>query len=123
MTILAMNHLQANDRDDVSLKYTLIEIEKELNREWKCVVPTTPQDNLFEEYDGPREKNFLDNLSDFITDAKKAVDEEKNQLKARHLWKCHLGERFPDGEDTDEKQVNINSLSSTIGSAKPYFCS
>ncbi len=121
MTILAMKHLLTNDRDDVSLKYTLIEIEAELKsiNGWKCIVPTTPKDNLFEDYDG--KKNFLDNLSAFIADAKKAVDEEKNQLKASKLWKCHLGNRFPDGEDTDEKQVNINSLSPTIGPAKPYF--
>ena len=121
MTILTMNHLQTNNRDDISLKYTLIEIENELKKDWKCKVPTTPNDNLFENYDDARKNNFLNNLADFIADAKKAVDEEKNQLKASRLWKKHLGDRFPEGEDNDEKEINSKSLISTIGAARPYF--
>lgn len=121
MTILSMNNIQTNSRDDVALKYTLIEIENELKREWKCIVPAAPNDDLFESYDATRKNNFLNNLADFIADAKKAVDEEKNQSKASKLWKKHLGERFPDGEDNNEKEVNTKSLISIIGSAKPYF--
>jgi len=123
MTVLAMNHLQKSSRDDVALKYTLIEMEKELKPagKFKCLMPTTPKDNLFENYDESRKNNFMNNLASFVTDAKKAVDEEKNQLKASNLWKKHLGNRFPDGEDSDEKTSNASLLSSTIGSARPYF--
>lgn len=120
MTILAMNHWQKNTRDDISLKYTLIEIEKELKKEFKCVMPTTPKEDLFEGYDQTRKDNFMNNLAAFVEDAKKAVDTEKNQLKASRLWQKHLGDRFPDGKDEDEKDINAASLSSTIGSSKPY---
>lgn len=128
ITILALNNFQKNDRDDVSLKFTLIEIEKSLKNNFECLMPTTPKDNLFRDYDvklqdnhASRKENFMNNLSNFITDAKAAVDEEKNQLAASKKWQRHLGDRFPDGEDKDEQSVSVNSLSATIGAAKPYF--
>jgi len=128
MTILALNNFQKNDRDDVSLKFTLVEIEKSLKSNFRCIMPTTPKDNLFRDYDiklqdshATREENFMSNLADFIKDAKAAVDEEKNQLAASKKWKKHLGDRFPDGEDKDEESVSATSLSSTIGTVKPYY--
>jgi hypothetical protein len=63
----------------------------------------------------------MDNLSSFITDAKKAVDEEKNQLKASRLWQKHLGDKFPDGEDKDEENVNAKSVATVAGASKPYY--
>lgn len=121
MTVLVMNHLQKNNRDDVALKFTLIEIEAELKRDFKCMMPTTPKDNLFRDYDETRKKNFMNNLADFIKDAKEAVDNEKNQLKASRLWQKHFGKTyFPDGEDKDENSTAPAQLSGTIGKAKPY---
>lgn len=121
LTLLAMKHLQKNGRDDVSLKFTLIEIERELKRDFKCVMPTTPKDNLFRDYDEIRKKNFLDNLAEFIKDAKAAVDDEKNQLKASRLWRLHFGKKyFPEGKDEEESTAPATSLSSTIGKSKPF---
>lgn len=121
MTVLAMNHFQSNDRDDLALKFLLIEIENELNREFKCAVPTTPQDDLFEEYNSTRRQNLMDNLSDFIADAKQAID-ERNQLKASKLWQKHIGKAwFPDGQNEDEEEVNSALLTGVIGSAIPYY--
>ena len=122
MSVLAMDHFQGNNRDDVALKFLLIEIEKSLKSFFQCKMPTTPKDNLFKDYDETRKNNFLNNLSSFITDAKKAVDDEKNQLKASKLWQKHLGEKyFPDGKDEDEKTSNASSFSGVIGSARPYY--
>lgn len=122
MTVLAMDHFQPNDRDDVALKFLLIEIEKYLKSTFKCIVQTTPHDNLFEDYDDNRKEIFLNNLSNFIADAKTAVDVEKNQLKASRLWQKHFGETyFPNGKDEDEKTVNQDSFTGVIGAAKPYY--
>lgn len=121
MTVLAMKYWQKNDRDDVALKYTLIEIENNLKWVFSCVMPTTPHDDLFTSYDEQRRKNFLDNLSSFITDAKTAVDNEKNQLKASRLWQKHFGKTyFPDGKDEDERSASSDSLKGAIGNSKPY---
>lgn len=122
MTILTMKHLQKNDRDDVAMKFTLVAIEKELKQDFKCVMPTTPYDNLFADYDEVRKKNFMDNLAAFIVDAKNAVDEEKNQLKASRLWQKHFGNTyFPDGKDEDERAASASSLIGVIGTSKPYY--
>lgn len=121
MTVLAMNHLQKNSRDDVSLKFTLFEIEKALKLNFKCVMPTTPKDDLFRDFDLTRKKNFMDNLAEFIKDAKAAVDEEKNQLKASKRWRNHFGKTyFPEGKDEDETKAPATSLVGTIGKSKPY---
>ncbi len=121
MTVLSMKHLQKNTRDDVALKYTLIAIENELKREFKCQMPTTPNDNLFGDYDEKRKENFLNNLASFITDAKTAIDEEKNQLKSSCLWQKHFGKTyFPDGKDEAEKVSSASLLTGAIGASKPY---
>jgi|ERR1035437_115776 hypothetical protein len=117
MTVLSMKHLQKNDRDDVTLKFTLISIEDELKKEFKCVMPTTPCDNLFGDYN----ETFMDNLASFISDSKTAVDVENNQLKASRLWQKHLGKMyFPDGTDEEEKVPSSVYLTGIIGTSKPY---
>lgn len=121
MTVLAMKHMQKNDRDDVSLKFTLIAIENELKKMFSCYMPTTPYDNLFGDYDEKRKNNFTENLASFIADAKKATDEEKNQLKASKLWQKHFGNTyFPEGKDEDEKTSSALFLTGVIGTSKPY---
>lgn len=120
MTVLAMDCFFENTRDDVSLKFTLIEIETKLKKKFECIMQTTPFEDLFDGYDETRKTNFLENLSKFIEDAKKAID-EKNELAASKLWQKHLGSLyFPDGEDKDEEQ-NESKLNKTIGNAKPYY--
>lgn len=118
MTVLSLKYFQGNDRDDVALKYILIEIEKHLKKDFKCIMPTTPKDNLFADYSEEKKKNFMDNLSSFIEDAKKAIDEPNHQ-KASKLWRKHLGERFPLGEDKSDE--NSKSLIKAIGTSKPYY--
>lgn len=120
MTILSLEHHQENDRDDIAMKFVLIEMEKALKKRFECIMPTTPKDNLFSDYSEEEKQNFMNNLSLFIEDAKKAID-EKNKLKASNLWKKHLGDRFPDGEDVDEEIQNGSKLRSVIGVSKPYF--
>lgn len=120
MTVLAMNHFQSNSRDDVALRFLLIEIEKDLKKAFRCVMPTTPKDDLYSGYTDTKKSNFLNNLSTFIEDATKAIA-EKNKLKASNLWKKHLGDRFPDGEDEEEESSSSAKLLPIIGSSRPYF--
>lgn len=107
MTILAANakeKIVLNERDDITLKDILKEIKKALDLRFECIVPAAPYDNLFQDYDNTRKNNFLTALNDFINDAEEALKEE-NQLRASKLWRKHLGNRFPEGEDT-KKQSN-----------------
>lgn len=122
MTVLAMNNFLSNERDDVALKFTLIEIEKSLKRWFTCKMPTTPKDDLLADFDENRKNNFMSNLAEFIVDARKAVDEEKNNKVASRLWQKHLGKTyFPIGVDEDESNLDSTKLNLTIGSTKPYY--
>lgn len=118
MTVLSLKCFQGNDRDDIALKYVLVEIEKELEKNFRCLMPTTPKDDLFEDYSETKKTNFMDNLSAFIEDAKKAIDESNHQ-KASKLWQKHLGDRFPLGEDKSDDTAK--SFAKTIGTSKPYY--
>ena len=120
MTVLTLNHYLPNGRDDVALKFLLIEIESALKSEFKCIMPTAPGDDLFADFSDTKRENFLNNLKDFIADAKAAID-ESNQLKASKLWKKHLGDRFPDGEDKEYNNSSSNSLRKAAGTSRPYF--
>lgn len=126
MTILAANakdKIILNDRDDITLRDILKEIKKELDREFKCIVPAVPYDNLFAEYDDTRKNNFLNSLNEFIQDADKAL-KEQNQLSASKLWKKHLGSRFPEGKD--EKQQSNTRVAAAVAvgaaSSNPWAC-
>ena len=84
---------------------------------FKCVVPAVPNDDLFADYDETRKNNFLTALSNFVDDAEKALKEE-NQLIASKLWRKHLGERFPEGEDKKEEYKSQYATAITVGAAK-----
>ena len=111
MTILASNNQKKHDgRDDIALRDTLKEIKNSLDKNFECIVPGTPYDNLFDEYSDDRKQKFLNELTDFIADAEKAI-EEKNKLKASKLWRKHLGSRFPLAKDEDDESMqNLSSL-------------
>lgn len=114
MTILVANakdKIVLNDRDDITLRDILKEIKKELNREFKCIVPAVPNDDVFADYDEARKSNFLNALNAFVDDADKALREE-NQLIASKLWKKHLGSRFPEGKD--EKQQSNTRITGAV---------
>lgn len=119
MTILAVNaknKIVLNDRDDITLKDILKEIKKALDNNFSCVVPSSPYDDLFADYDETRKSNFLTALDDFIEDAEAALRED-NQLRASKLWQKHLGKRFPDGEDKKEESNSRVAKETAAGAA------
>jgi hypothetical protein len=120
MTILASNakaKIVLNDRDDITLKDILKEIKKTLDNKFECIVPAVPNDDLFANYDETRKNNFLTALGNFIDDAEKALKEE-NLLSASKLWRKHLGERFPEGEDKKEEAKSQFTAAIAAGAAK-----
>lgn len=118
MTILAANakaKIVLNNSEDISLRDILKEIKKALNIKFECVVPAVPNDDLFENYDETRKNNFLTALDDFIRDADSALKED-NQLNASLLWRRHLGDRFPKGEDKIAEK-SATSIAVTLGAS------
>ncbi|MCU0349354.1 MAG: hypothetical protein MUF43_00790 [Flavobacterium sp.] len=122
MTILAMNakdKIVLNDRDDILLTDVLREIKKALAQKFECIVPVTPKDDLFADYDSTRKNNFLINLDSFLADAEAAL-KESNQLKASRLLQKHLGTRFPDGEDKNEQTNSSAATTSGAALSRPW---
>jgi hypothetical protein len=116
MTVLAANNTSYTDRDDISLKETLENIQSALNSNWTCVMPTTPGDDLLDNFKGDKDK-FLEALGKIIDDATKALV-EANQLKASKKWIKHLGSYFPEGEDKDvDEQMKqlLSTATSVVG--------
>ena len=120
MSILATNNQKKNERDDIALRDTLKTIKSTLDKNFKCIVPAEPFDDMFGGYDKDKKNEFLENLQNFINDADKAIN-ESNQLKASKLWRKHLGDRFHLGEDKDDESLKgLSTMASTIlsGAAK-----
>ena len=62
----------------------------------------------------------MDCLSKFIDDATKAL-QEKNFRKSTELWREHLSDRFPLGEDKNEFSTASVGLGTIITpTTKPY---
>jgi hypothetical protein len=120
MTILITENITYRaERDDISLKETLINIQATLQREFECKRPTTPKgENLLENY--KYKEYFMKCLNEFIEDAKTAL-QEKNFRKSTELWRKHLSSRFPLGEDKDDKSGSSAGLGLIIPSTtRPY---
>ncbi len=120
LTILATeNFVYRENRDDISLKETLVTIQSKLQLEFACYRPTTPKgEDLLAGY--TQKDYFMKCLSDFIDDAKKAL-QEKNYRKATQFWRTHLSTRFPLGEDAEDDSNASAGLRSVIpSSTRPY---
>ncbi|HAH50261.1 MAG TPA: hypothetical protein DCL80_02975 [Balneola sp.] len=119
-TVLAEKNYVPDDRDDISFYKTLKAIKADLEISFECVMPTTPFDDLFSDYDQDRINRFFERLDNLIDDARLAIEEEENQLKASKIWKNHLGKRFPEGldENVDEKLEELLKAASLIASGK-----
>lgn len=119
LTILATNAKEMiflNQRDDITLRDILKEIKKVLNIRFTCIVPAVPHDDLLANY--PNKDRFMEALGKFIADADEAI-RENNQKSASQLWRKHLGNRFPLGEDKNEN-VSRSSAAAAAGAITSY---
>ncbi|MCW8313089.1 hypothetical protein K7A41_17815 [Sphingobacterium sp. InxBP1] len=119
LTILASSakdQIVLNERDDITLRDIAKEIKNELNRAFKCIVPAVPNDDLLENY--ANKEKFLDALDKFIEDADVAI-RGTNHKDASKQWRKHLGERFPLGEDNEEKK-SYGAAAAAVGAVTSY---
>lgn len=121
MTILAANHYSPHQRDDIAFKETLVNIQAELQKDFKCLRPTTPEgEDLLKEY--KNKEAFMKYLGYFIENVKKALEEE-NEKKACEYWQKCFGERFPCHLAKDV--INLNVKTSTLAAGvtgRPWAC-
>lgn len=117
LTILVVNNISYNQRDDIAMKETLTNIQNEIDDSkdgiFQCYRPTTPSnEDLFAGYSDTRKKNFLDNLDSFVKSACQAI-ENTNQKEGCLKWQKHFGDRFSCSAAKDEdEQSNLKTYSS-----------
>jgi hypothetical protein len=120
MTILVANNYYEHERDDISLKETLVLIEAELRRSFKCQRPTTPiGEDLLSTY--KNKEAFMKYLRQFIENAKNAIVESDFQ-KACKYWQHSLGDRFPCqfAPSIPRATSTISSLAAGAQLSRPY---
>lgn len=123
MTILAgvNSNFVPDNRDDVSLRATLVNIQKWLiGNGFKCPRPTTPKgDDLFAGYSVDRKANFRKALESFVASANQAL-ESANPKEACQKWQKHLGPKFPCHMAKDEiENSNVYAAPTAIRSSNP----
>ena len=105
LTILACNHYKENDRDDLALHDTVESIGNELDWNFVCYRPTTPEgEELLERYNADK---VLHELEVFAGDAQKAIDSNCEE-EASKYWKKAFGDRFPVGNKS-KKSLRTNA--------------
>ena len=117
LTILVTNSISYDERDDIAMKETLINIQNKIDDSkggtFKCYRPTTPSnEDLFAGYSDTRKNNFLNNLDSFVKSASQAIG-NTNQKDGCLKWQKHFGERFSCSTAKDEEeQANLKTYSS-----------
>lgn len=102
MTIWAVNHFTADDRDDIALKNLLVDLYDTLSDNFECLRPTTPVDE--DVMDGfSYQDYFMQKLKDFRDSAKQAIN-ETNPKNACYKWQKHFGPRFTCSTAKDEDE-------------------
>ena len=123
MTILAAENYIEDERDDISLKNTLVKIKDYLTRNgFKCPRPSTPiGEDLFKNYSDAKKEYFKNALDSFIESAKKAID-QSNQKESSNEWRKHLGGRFKEGEnfDSDEREKELKVIRDSVITSAAY---
>lgn len=125
LTILAVKHFIPKDNDDEAFRLCVEAMHRNLSLSggFHCIRPTTPAgEDLFADFSETRKKNFLDRLSSLVKSCKMA-NEETNFKTASEYLINEFGDRFPKGEDKEERSRSNELQGGMTGSGiihKPY---
>ncbi len=119
LTILVVNHYKEYDNDDEAFRETIRSMYNSLSsyNGFKCLRPTTPKgENVFADYSDTRKSDFLTQLKNLLNDCDKAKDEKNFKKASEYLRDKQFGDRFPKGDDVDEKSQK-KQMSDTLKTA------
>lgn len=128
LTILIENHYvkDESNNDDKAFRETIRRMYNSLSTFYgfKCLRPTTPKnDDVFADYSNTRKSDFLTALKNLLKDCDRAKDEKNFKKASEYLRDYQFGDRFPKGDDTDEKSQKkaiSDNLKNTYIPPKPY---
>lgn len=112
LSILAAENFIAKDRDDQSFYETVKKTWSELAGNFSCFRPTVPVgEDLLEEYTENQKADFLNRLQGLVEDGERALN-LPNYREASRKWRKHFGDRFPQGEDQIDPDLEFEEPSS-----------
>lgn len=99
ITILATDNFDFfENRDDKALLYTVNNIIGELEFNFKCVKPSAPYNDLFEDFSETKKSSILSSLNLLSSKLDEAIC-EANSKTASEIIRTQFGTRFPLGAD------------------------
>lgn len=101
LTILAVNHYVARDRDDQALVDTAAAIYWHLYLGGTVCKPVSPYEDLSARWKSTERDAFVAKLKDLKDSGQDALDEEELSV-ATDIWRQLLGDRFPKVEAQDK---------------------
>lgn len=95
MTVFAIQHFSANERDDFALLNTLKNIKSYVSVTWSCVLPTCPNDDVLARLNNNQKSNFIYALDELITKMEEVTSNDCDDETAKDI--CHkvFGAYFP----------------------------
>lgn len=126
LTILVIYNYVEDDNDDTAFRETVRNMYASLSayNGFTCLRPTTPKgEDVFDEYATTRKNDFLNTLQSLVNDCDHAKNESNFKKASEYLRNNQFGDRFPKGNDIDEK-TQKEDIAKTLGTSyitpKPY---
>ena len=123
ITILVTENFNSSDRLDKCFQQTIKNISDKCAFQVHIVNPVDPSEIISSRMSHEMKERFQKAIRDFAIDAGTAIA-QTSKKEGSLLWRKHLGERFPEADDPDEKKKSdvrkiVERFSSTA-TIKPW---
>ena len=120
LTVLAANHFQGHEQDDVALAETAAGISRAVAIYFIVNNPVDPSEELTDRLSIQQKERFQEAIKDLANQAEKAVDAE-DPAEASDLWRKQFGDRFPKVErkEEDNAKSHTAAAATVIGRSAP----
>lgn len=102
--LIADNFDFFENRDDKSLNSTISNIIETLEDDFKCIKPSSPYNDLFEDTSETKKSNIISALKTLRKKIELAIS-ETDEKKASEIIRDQFGTRFPLGKETEAKAI------------------
>ncbi len=112
MTVFAIQHYSADERDDLALLKTLKNIKSYVSVTWSCILPTCPNDDVLARLNNDQKSNFIDALDELITKMEEVTSNDCDDESAKDVCYKVFGPHFPlssKAKSLFEKAMMMNS--------------
>lgn len=95
LTVFAIQHYSADDRDDLALLKTLKYIKAFVSITWSCILPTCPNDDVLARLSNDQKSNFIDALDELIDRMEEITSDDCDEETAKDICQKVFGSYFP----------------------------